>query len=340
MTPGDTPNAGAGGNAKALGPVSQKRAIASKLRGARKREFALLREHMRGDANTPSTVAGMRGRAVRDQNASSQTLEKIERIGAHFESLWYPATTKATAGTKPRHVAKANMQSAPPTQAPSAPATVPATSMWIRPISQLVNPDPLRMLPELPSSAPVAPPSAATVLVGEDPFLYSLVDLFARGKYLALQTLLLPRQEPNGERNPSAYLRILCLLETYRLLGDMDGFDDTVLTYFHWWNGLTPSWESSAPAGMGSPWFLQGDVRGAMGLNLSELDRGESGQVVEVDCSTLRHMDLPAVQALQEWLSRAKARNYAVRLNAPSPLVYLLWSTMGIEKLAQVRKFF
>jgi ABC-type transporter Mla MlaB component len=343
MTPGDTSNAGAGGKAKALDPVSQKRAIASKLRDARKREFAMLRERMREDESTPSTVAGIRGQAVHDRSASNQTLKKIERIGAHLESLWNPGAAKPAAAAP---LAQATPQSAPQPEAlPSelAPSTWSSDSLWNKPISQLLDPGPLSMLLQLASSTPAAPaapvpPEAADW--SKDPFGQEIAALFALGKYAAVQTLLLARVDPNVERDPDSYWQVLCLLETYRLLEDMDGFDDSVLAFVHWWNGLTPGWENPAPADKASPWVLQGDIKGANGMMLPELDRSEKLQKIEIDCSTLRHIDPPAVKALLQWLGRAKTCNYEVCLSAPSALVALLWSTMAVEKTAQVHKTF
>lgn len=330
MTSGDTPNAGAGGKAKALDPVSQKRAIASKLRSARKREFAMLRERMREVENTSNTVAGLRGRAVRDQPASNQTLEKIERIGAHLESLWNPGAAK----------------SAPPPEAsPSklAPSTWSSDSLWNKPISQMLDTGPLSMLLQLPTSTPVpteAPAAPQAADWSKDPFAQEIAALFALGKYMAVQTLLLSRLDPDSKRDPASYWQVLCLLDTYRLLDDMDGFDDTVLTFVHWWNGLTPSWDTPAPADKASPWVLLGDIKGADGLKLPELDRSETLQKIDIDCSALRHLDQAASKALLQWLGRANTRNYEVSLNAPSALVALLWSTMDMEKAAQVRKSF
>jgi len=346
MTPGDTPNAGAGGNAKALDPVSQKRAIASKLRGARKREFAMLRERMREGQNTPNTVAGIRGRAVRDRPASNQTLEKIERIGAHLESLWNPGAAKPAAPTPSASVEPTKPKSEPPPEAsPSklAPSTWSSDSLWNKPISQLLDPGPLSMLLQLPNSTPATPaepvpPEAADWT--KEPFAQEIAALFALGKYTAVQTLLLSRLDADGERNPASYWQVLCLLDTFRLLDDMDGFDDTVLAFVHWWNGLTPSWDTPAPANKASPWALQGDIKGANGLKLPELDRSEKLQKIEIHCSALRHMDSPAVKALLQWLGRAKTRNYEVSLSAPSALVALLWRTMDVEKAAQVHTSF
>jgi ABC-type transporter Mla MlaB component len=344
MTPGDTPTAGTDGNA--LDPVSQKRAIASKLRGVRKREFAMLRERMREGENTPNTVAGIRGRAVRDRPASSQTLEKIERIGVHLESLWNPGALKPAAPSPSANVAQPATPSATPTEvSPSqlAPNTWASTSLWSQPISQLLDPGPLSVLLNLPSSTPApsaAPPAHASMYWIDDPVMKEIASLLALGKYPAVQTLLMSSLDPNSARSPSTYLQALILLDTYWLLGDMDGFDDAVLAYVHWWNGLTPSWEGTAPADTSSPWILQGDIRGANGVNLPELDHSETTQKIDIDCSALRHMDRPAVKALLQWLGRAKTRNYEVSLSAPSALMALLWSTMDIEKAAQVRKSF
>ena len=346
MTPGDTPNAGAGGNAKALDPVSQKRAIASKLRGARKREFAMLRERMREGENTPNTVAGIRGRAVRDRPASNQTLEKIERIGAHLESLWNPGAAKPAAPTPSAPVEQTKPKSAPPPEAsPSklAPSTWSSDSLWNKPISQLLDTGPLSMLLQLPTSTPApteAPAAPQAADWSKDPFAQEIAALFALGKYTAVQTLLLSRLDPDSERDPASYWQVLCLLDTYRLLDDMDGFDDTVLAFVHWWNGLTPSWDRSAPADKASPWVLLGDIKGANGLKLPELDRSETLQKIDIDCSALRHIDQAASKALLQWLGRAKTRNYEVSLNTPSALMALLWSTMDMEKAAQVRKSF
>ncbi len=346
MTPGDTPNAGAGGKAKALDPVSQKRAIASKLRSARKREFAMLRDRMREGENTPNTVAGIRGRAVRDRPASNQTLEKIERIGAHLESLWNPAAAKPAAPTPSAPVAQTKPKSAPPPEAsPSklAPSTWSSDSLWNKPISQLLDTGPLNMLLQLPTSIPVpteAPAAPQAADWSKDPFAQEIAALFALGKYTAVQTLLLSRLDPDSERDPASYWQVLCLLDTYRLLDDMDGFDDTVLAFVHWWNGLTPSWDTSAPADKASPWVLLGDIKGANGLKLPELDRSETLQKIDIDCSALRHIDQAASKALLQWLGRAKIRNYEVSLNTPSALMALLWSTMDMEKAAQVRKSF
>ena len=343
MTPGDTPNAGAGGKAKPLDPVSQKRAIASKLRDARKREFAMLRERMREDGNTPSTVAGIRGQSVRDGSASNQTLEKIERIGAHLESLWNPGAAKPAAAAP---LAKAAPQSAlPPEALPGelAPSTWSSDSLWNKPIRQLLDPGPLSMLLQLASSTPAAPAAPASPEAAgwsKDPFGQEIAALFALGKYTAVQTLLLSRLDSSVERSPDSYWQVLCLLETYRLLDDMDGFYDSALTFVHWWNGLTPGWDNPAPADKATPWVLQGDIKGANGMQLPELDRSEKLQKIDIDCSTLRRIDQAASKALLQWLGRAKTRNYEVSLNAPSALVALLWSTMDMEKAAQVRKSF
>ena len=346
MTPDDSPNAGAGGNAKALDPVSQKRAIASKLRGARKREFAMLRERMRGGGKASSTIAGIRGLAVRDRPTSDKTLEKIERIGAHLEALWNLGAAKPATLVQTTPAKQTAASSAPPPQTSLnnlASSTGSSARLWSQPISQIVDPGPLSMLLDLPSKAqspPVAQLAVEAVRWRDDPVIQEITDLLGAGKYPAVQSLILSSLDPHSDRNPLAYIKALILLDTYRLLGDMDGFDDAVLAYVYWWNDLTPSWQSPAPADRTSPWVLQGDIHGAKSLKLPELDRSKKPQTMDIDCSALRHMDPPAMQALLQWLSRAKTRNYEVCLVAPSPLVYLLWTTMNLEKAAQVRKFF
>jgi ABC-type transporter Mla MlaB component len=167
-----------------------------------------------------------------------------------------------------------------------------------------------------------------------------LAGLLALGKYPAVQKLLLSALDPQSERSGVKHAQALILLDTYRLLGDMDGFDDTVLAYVHWWNGLTPSWDLPAASDEASPWALHGTVHGASGLALPELGWSNEAQKIHVDCSALRHMDLPATKALLQWLERAKTRNYEVSLNAPSPLVCLVWSTLDLEKFAHVRTNF
>jgi ABC-type transporter Mla MlaB component len=341
MTPGQSSKPGASASGQASDPAAQKRAIASKLRSARKREFAVLRERMREGENLPNTVAGIRGRAVRDRPASNQTLEKIERIGAHLESLWNPGAAKpAAAPPAPVEQAKALPEASPSTLAPN---TWSSTSLWSKPLSQLVDPGPLSMLLDLPASpvAPAAAPSEPEAAPSaNDAFLQEIIGLFALGKFEAVQTMLLSVLDPDSERTSKAYLQALCLLDTYRLLGDMDGFDDTVLAFVHWWNGLTPTWALAPSAGKPSAWVLQGEIKGINGLTLPELDRSETTQTIEVDCSALRYMDQAASKALQQWLGRAKTRNYEVCLHAPSALMYLLWGSMELGKLAQVRKNF
>ena len=340
MNSGDTPNAGAGGNPKPLDPVLQKRAIASKLRGARKREFAILREHMRKGEHTPSMVAGMRGQAVRERPASDQTLKKIDRIGAHLEALWNPGAAKPTT--------KATLaQAAKPAPATSAnqlePSTWIPTNLVIPPLSQLADPGPLSLLLDLPSH-PLAPPAATETaqspLWHADPLMRELAGLLALGKYPAVQKLLLSALDPQSERTWAKHAQALILLDTYRFLADMDGFDDTVLAYVHWWNGLAPSWDLPAASDAAYPWVLEGTIHGASGLVLPELDWSHAPQKIDIDCSALRHMDLQATKALLQWLESAKKRNYEVILNAPSPLVYLVWSTLDLEKFAHVHNKF
>ena len=164
-----------------------------------------------------------------------------------------------------------------------------------------------------------------------------IAGLFSLRKYAAVQSLLLARLSPDSERNAATQFHVQCLLDTYRLTGDMDGFDDTVLAYVHWWNGLVPSWETPLPTDRQEPWVLQGDIRGAQGLQLPELDRTPSPTAVDIDCSGLAHMDAAAAHALVQWLARAQSRNYAVTLHAPSALVQLLWRSLDVHTLAQVR---
>ena len=346
MSPGDTPYADAGGQAQSPEPISQKRAIASKLRAARKREFAMLRQRMRAGENTPSTVAGLRGRAARELPLSNQTLEKIERIGAHLEELWSPGAVAPEDTLTPVPVGPAAPLDAPVTEAsPSklAPSAWMATSEWRQPITQLADPAALTPLLDFPDSGtkpPAVPVAVPGIHWGQDPFMQELAGLFALGNYPAVQTLLLSTLCAHNERSAATYVKALSLLDTYRLLGDMDGFDDTVMAYVHWWNGLTPTWQPLISKGDPSGWVLHGDVKGAKGLQLAELDRNETAHKIDIDCSALLHMDQPAVLALVQWLGRAKTRNYEVQLSAPSALVYVLWVTMGVDKVAQVRTSF
>lgn len=333
MPAADLPDTGADDSAAGMDPVSQRRAVASKLRSARKREFALLRERMRASENLLSTVAGVRGRAVRERPAGNQTLEKIDRIGAHLEALWNPQADKPEAPLAPP-----SAQQEPVTGAPTAmPSSWLASSQW-KPASTPLT-GPASALNALQVPVPAAPPTAPTD-GGQDALTQAIADLFTQGDFKAVQSLLHAKLEPHGKRDGTAYLHALCLLETYRLMDDMDGFDDTVLAFVHWWKGLTPDWRTAPARAPDGGWALQGAILGNNGLALAELGRRETPQDLAIDCRALRHMDAAAVQALRDWLAQAQAGNYRVRLVGPSALVYLLWCTAGLEKVAQLHPDF
>lgn len=336
MTSGESSPANDSGPAPVPDPVSERRAIARKMRGARKREFALLRERMRQSDNSRDTVSGIRGRAALERPLRGDTLEKIARIGAHLEALWNPGAAKPAAAL-PMAPATAP---ATPAETPTGPTVSSAWALSRPAATQLLDPGYLSTLLDLPAPllAPSTVPAAKEELPGsEDPLVMEIAGLFSLRKYAAVQSLLLARLNPDSERNAATQFHVLCLLDTYRLTGDMDGFDDTVLAYVHWWNGLVPSWEAPMPTDRRGPWVLQGDIKGAQGLQLPELDRTPTPTAVDIDCSSLAHMDAAAAHALVQWLVRAQSRNYVVTLHAPSALVQLLWRSLDVHTLAQVR---
>ena len=343
MDSGDASQLRSGGDAKGRDALAQRRAIATKLRAVRKREFAILRDRMRAAEDQPNTVAGIRGRAVSDRPANNQTIEKIERIGAHLEALWNPGAVSAMTPNQATEVTPETPPARSEFSNNSAPHLWPADSLWSQPTSPAALTSSLALSLDFtsnlntPSAVKQVDNVTAQADLIKDPLMQEIAGLFALRKYLAIQTLLLSRLGADHEHTRMNHLQVLALLESYRLMDNMDAFDDTVLAYVHWWNGITPSWQTAIATKAQAPWILQGALQGANSLQLPELDLIENREEIAIDCTALRHMDTSAAKALSQWLVRAKSRNYAVTLNGGSVLVYLLWCSMDIAKHATVQ---
>lgn len=341
MSPADTPEARP---SEPQNPVNPQRAIAGKLRAARKREFAMLRERMRELENTPSKVAGVRGRAARDQAANNQTLEKIERIGARLEALWNPA---AASDNAPAATAALTTQM-PDTVAAGAntslmPSAWSDASVWAQPLTELLSLEPAMPMLEIPAMAPTpaqTPHHALATVWAQDPLMKEIAQHLAQQRHTVVQTLILAALDANKARDPSGHLQAQILLESYRLVDDVDAFDQAVLEYVHWWQGVTPQWQRRRGKQSGPEWVLQGRIEGTSAMALPELDISAQAQTIHIECSQLQYMDSKAAKALSQWLARASKRNYHIILEAPSAPLYLQWLLLEFEKTATLRTYF
>lgn len=342
MSPGDPPTE------RATAPLLQgqdQRAIAAKLRAARKREFAMLRERMRDMENAPSKVAGVRSRVARDQSVNSQTLEKIERIGARLEALWNPAAARAAT---PPAQSPLTTQAHSPTTTGAATSLMPSAwsdaSVWAQPLTELLSLESTAPMLQIPGATATATTQAPGVdlpsLWAKDPLMAEIAQRLALQEFAAVQTLILATLNPSKAREPTSHLQVQILLETYRLQDDVDAFDHAVLEYVHWWQGETPQWQRRRGSASGTEWVLKGRLAGATALQLPELDKGEQKQEIHIECSDLQAMDGKAAKALGQWLNRASSRNYTITLEAPPAPVYLQWVTLGFEKSATLRTYF
>ena len=325
MSPGDT----AATNPGAKTRTALERDRARLLRVSRKREFANLRLHM-SSGQGANTVAGLRSQIVRDKSISRQALEKIDQIGAHLENLWSPGDAKPAAIGKPALVSALNnsVLEEPPSMLVPQPETAidksPQTTVLTPPHTTELAP------PELPVHNPMAWAS--------DPTLSEVAQLCLQRQDTAAQSRLRTALTTQNERTALAYHRALLLLEICRLLGDMAGFDDTVMEYVHWWNDTPPLWDVTPAPLEGPSWNLQGDMQGAESLQLPELDLSQGSQTSPIDCTALLRMDQQAANALLGWLRRAQARNATLSLETSSVLVYLQWTVTGMDQFATLRK--
>ena len=325
MSPGDTAATNPGAKTRTALELDRARL----LRVSRKREFANLRLHM-SSGQGANTVAGLRSQIVRDKSISRQALEKIDQIGAHLENLWSPGDAKPAAIGKPALVSALNnsVLEEPPSMLVPQPETAidksPQTTVLTPPHTTELAP------PELPVHNPMAWAS--------DPTLSEVAKLCLQRQDTAAQSRLHTALTPQNERTALAYHQALLLLEICRLLGDMAGFDDTVMEYVHWWNDTPPLWDVKPAPLEGPSWNLQGDMQGAESLQLPELDLSQGSQTLPIDCTALLRMDQQAANALLGWLRRAQARNAALSLETSSVLVYLQWTVTGMDQFATLRK--
>ena len=325
MSPGDT----AATNPGAKTRTALERDRARLLRVSRKREFANLRLHM-SSGQGANTVAGLRSQIVRDKSIRRQALEKIDQIGAHLENLWSPGDAIPAAIGKPAPVSALNNS----VLAEPLPMLVPQpeTAIDKSPQTTVLTPPHTTELapPELPVHNPMAWAS--------DPTLSDVAKLCLQRQDTAAQSRLRTALTTQNERTALAYHQALLLLEICRLLGDMAGFDDTVMEYVHWWNDTPPLWDVKPAPLEGPSWNLQGDMQGAESLQLPELDLSQGSQTSPIDCTALLRMDQQAANALLGWLRRAQARNAALSLETSSVLVYLQWTVTGMDQFATLRK--
>ena len=331
MSPGDTSVTHTGAKTQTAHLSAGERDRARIIRVARKREFANLRLHM-ASGQGANTVAGLRSQIVRDKTISRQALEKIDRIGAHLENLWGTGNAKPSAIGKPAPVPALNNSELadPPPMLVPLPEPAIEKSLQI-PLLELPNTD-VQAHQELPAPNPMAWAS--------DPTLREVAELCLQRQDTAAQSLLRAALSAQIERTAVAYYQALLLLEICRLLGDMEGFDDTVMEYVHWWNDTPPLWEMKLAPLKGTLWNLQGDMQGADSLQLPELDSSQSMPPVSIDCTALLRIDQHAAKALLSWLQRAQAYNPDSSLETSSVLVYMQWSVAGMDKFVTLRKTF
>jgi ABC-type transporter Mla MlaB component len=334
MSSGDIPESASGAKAKSPLATARESDVTRLLRASRQREFAMLREHMYAGQNSSNVLAGLRHRAVRDKSATVHALEKIERIGAHLENLWNPPLEKAKAPPAPAALPD---QSALHAVEPPAvePASTPAPT--VTPVTGESLPEALLLtVPEISYMSAESNELSWTT----DPKLQEAARLCLNGQELAAQTLLQSTLDPLSERTRLAFHQALMLLEVCRLLGDMATFDDVVMEFVHWWNGLPPHWEPIEAPMASATLRLRGDLRGHASVELPELAASDNNSKLAIDCNGLWRLDQPAASALLAWLRKAQAGNYTIRLETGSVLVYLQWTITGIEKFANLRKTF
>jgi len=336
MSSGDIPESASGAKAKNPLATARESDVTRLLRASRQREFAVLRERMHAGQSSSNLLAGLRHRAVRDKSATEHALEKIERIGAHLENLWNPPLEKAKSPPVP--VPLLDQSTAQAAEPPTVePASTPAPSAVPIPIPAETLPEALLLtVPEISHMNAESNELSWTT----DPKLQEAARLCLNGQEHAAQALLQSTLNPLSERTRLAFHQALMLLEVCRLLGDMANFDDVVMEFVHWWNGLPPHWEPIEAPMASSTLQLRGDLCGSNSVDLPELEDSDKKCKLGIDCNALWRLDQPAASSLLAWLRRAQERNYTIRLETGSVLVYLQWTITGIEKFANLRKTF
>lgn len=155
-----------------------------------------------------------------------------------------------------------------------------------------------------------------------------------------------PQGQPQVPR--SLWELRFCLLELMQMRAAFDAAaTDFCLTYIE----PAPMWKTSkihfigdartpaplpAQAIQGSPWHLSGQVLGASGLGLPDLNEQPAPQRITVACAALVRMDADAIAQLLQWLRRAREKKAEVHLHDVGVLVGAAWAAAGIDALAQV----
>jgi anti-anti-sigma regulatory factor len=165
-----------------------------------------------------------------------------------------------------------------------------------------------------------------------------------------------------GRRDPAESIWTL-RLETLRLLGMQQEFDDVAIDYCVTYEISPPAWEPMPPqiraeeageitlmaAAQGEVtgpsqdrFLLVGDATGSMQSELSSLDAfAEPLKEVFVDCRRLRRIDFAAAGNLMNLLVSLRQRGKSIVMHEPNNLVVALFSAMGLNEVTTInpRKF-
>lgn len=160
-----------------------------------------------------------------------------------------------------------------------------------------------------------------------------------------------------GRRDESEAVWMLAL-ESLRVLGERQQFDDLAIDYCVTFEVSPPSWEPMPEAIRSRPadpapstqapdarevdagaFALRGELTGRMQKELAALrawshERGE----VAIDCRELDRLDFVAAGELLNELVTLRARNAQVVFVEPSYVVLALMIVMGIHDMAQIRR--
>ncbi len=160
-----------------------------------------------------------------------------------------------------------------------------------------------------------------------------------------------------GRRDDSEAVWMLAL-ESLRVLGERQQFDDLAIDYCVTFEVSPPSWEPMPEAIRSRPadpapatqtpaageadagsFALRGELTGRMQKELAALRAGAHARSeVVIDCRELDRLDFVAAGELLNELVMLRARNAPVVFVEPSYVVLALMIVMGIHDLAQIRR--
>ena len=220
-----------------------------------------------------------------------------------------------------------------------------------------------RQLQSKPRGLIVVADAVRRIDVGGAARLFALLDRARRARIpVALENgehLLTALRESvqQGRRDPSDAVWLL-LLETYRLLGREQEFEDACIEYAVTYEVSPPSWEAPAaipvvqkvasqPSAESSPLppiapdalVFEGHILGTDHPQLEALfERAQQHTSLEVDCRGLERLDFAAGSTLLTHLFGLQHRAAQIRFTQVGPLIYPILLVLGLQDLVQVER--